>query len=1346
MSSFKIEKLNGNNYHSWKQKIFHLLVLKDLQDHIDGQKPQIEDDMPSWRASDAKAQAFIALTLSDQLLENVRDVKTCSEMWTSIRDVFERHTLLNKLSARRKFYTASKEESESILQFSNRIRHLGSTLKSMNVTIDENEMAMAFLNGLPDPYDPLISALDAVGNEESKLDFDHVKSRVMQEEQRMGMRVAAASSKAESAALLAENQKHGENCVNCNSRPTCKHCGKRGHTEEKCWRKHPNLNPHKSKPPSSSQPAFYLRDEEADTICLLGRHRSGRSTTNLHEWIIDSGCSNHVTFNKSAFTTLSSLNSKIELADGNSVDIVGTGTVELNIIVNGKLKSCRLSNVFLAPELGFQLLSVSQLDEKGLTTSFSKGTCQIRNGNHLMATGSSIRKLYILNTSILPTTSQKSLVASSLPIWHQRMAHVSHSSIQSMVENNVIAGVHISNSKPDPISCDGCVIGKGHRQPIPKSVKFKSTKLLELVHSDLNGPLDVPSLGGSKYFVTFVDDFSKWTVVYMIRRKSETFHCFKKYHSYAQLHTGNSVSLVNVIYRSKKTQAQLKALRTDNGGEYISNEFKEYLSSHGISHQLTVAYTPQQNGVAERMNRTVMDLVRSMIHTAGIDKKFWAEALQTAVYVRNRVTSRSLPKHTTPYHLWHGSMPNLGHLRIFGSPCFYTVPKKKQTKLDPRSRCAIFMGYSHQSKGYKLWDPEIRKMIVSRDVVFREKQLPDIDHVQVDMDDHHVIDREGDSKHTINDTVEQPECEATLEETSESETNEVNNNNSFFPWEVPKDTSGPIEGNISSPKSLSKTSTEPRKSGRKTNKPERYHDSFMSLFAHSVPNSYRKATASEGFGFWKPGIDREHSCLLRNSTWDLVKREHGMHVLPCKYIFRVKNGGPKVRLVVLGCKQLFGIDYNHTFAPVVKFTTVRMLLALVAAFDYECEQMDVVTAFLNGDLEEEIFMQIPEGLRTKDNQDLVCKLNKALYGLKQAPRQWYAKIHDFLVNHLQFDCNDFDPCLYIRKTGNHILIIALYVDDLLLIGNSLILIQKLKKSFSEKFEMKDLGPARIMLGIQIERDRVNRKLFISQKDYVEYTLQRFGMENSKSVSTPMDKNSAKLMHTSKDDPAGDVPYRQIVGCLIYLVTCTRPDIAFAVSKLSSYLENPENCHYMAAKRVLRYIAGTRTKGILYNGSARINLKGFSDSDFAGDFETRKSTGGYVFRMCSGAVSWKSKKQTCVATSTCEAEYMSLCTASKEAVWLSRLLASLQGSTSPEPISIGVDNIGTMALSENASITERSKHIDVQFHYVRECIDLNRINLVHCPTTEQIADSLTKPLEKTLHEKFTILQGVLPSGF
>jgi len=520
MSSFKIEKLKDTNYHSWKQKIFHLLVLKDLDQHIEGTRPTNAEEHCTWDVSDAKAQAFIALTLSDQLLESVRDVKTCKEMWATIRDVFERHTLLNKLSARRKFYTACKAEEESILQFSNRIRHLGSMLKSMNVTIDDNEMAMALLNGLPDPYDSLISALDAVGTEESNLEFDHVKSRVMQEEQRMGMRIAAATSKAESAALISHTKSNDGTCANCKTRPTCQHCNKKGHTEDKCWKKYPNLNPHRPRNSTPNQPALLVSNED-DAICLLGRHQSEKSSRHQDEWIIDSGCSNHVTFNKSSFTSLISMNSNIELADGNVVDVVGKGTVKLSIVVNGTTKVCYISDVFLAPELGFQLLSVSQLDNKGLTTSFANGRCHVRQGQHLMATGSSKGKLYVIDAPTTSVSSHKLLLSSSLSMWHERMAHVSHSTIQEMVKNNVVTGVKIESSTISSPPCDGCVLGKGHRLPIPKSVSFKSTKILELVHSDLNGPLEVPSNSTTPMLEYILEIKSLCSMSYTARRKQK---------------------------------------------------------------------------------------------------------------------------------------------------------------------------------------------------------------------------------------------------------------------------------------------------------------------------------------------------------------------------------------------------------------------------------------------------------------------------------------------------------------------------------------------------------------------------------------------------------------------------------------------------------------------------------------------------------------------------------------------------------------------------------------------------------------------------------------------------------
>ena len=330
-------------------------------------------------------------------------------------------------------------------------------------------------------------------------------------------------------------------------------------------------------------------------------------------------------------------------------------------------------------------------------------------------------------------------------------------------------------------------------------------------------------------------------------------------------------------------------------------------------------------------------------------------------------------------------------------------------------------------------------------------------------------------------------------------------------------------------------------------------------------------------------------------------------------------------------------------------------------------------------------MQVPEGLRSPAYEGKVCKLNKALYGLKQSPRQWYAKIDDYLVNDLHFKSSIHDPCLYVKKTPTEISIIALYVDDLLIIGNSKVKIDQLKGEFKKRFEMKDIGPVKIMLGIEISRDRPNRRLFISQKDYITNILERFRMETSKLNVVPMDTSSLKTSKDVIDREASGVPYRQAIGSLIYLVTGTRPDIAFAVSFFSQYLDKPRYSHWMGVKKILKYLTGTRTHGILYDGMKGIKVQGYSDSDFAADQTERKSTSAYVFTLAGGAISWKSKKQSSTATSTCEAEYIACCSATKEAVWLSRLMADIHQMDAPEPIKLGVDPQGTISLAKNPAI-------------------------------------------------------------
>ncbi|CDF40831.1 unnamed protein product, partial [Chondrus crispus] len=586
------------------------------------------EERKKWIRGDSKAKALIGLSLSDEHLEHVRDVDTAHEMWEAIVNVFERHTLLNKLAARREFYTVKMLSGEKVLAYINRVKQLAAILKSMSVNIDDKEMAMAVLNGLPARFEALIVALDALGNEEKIFSLDFVKSRLLQEEQRANMKS------------------------------------------------------------SSSQ-----------TSALVNRAPNNRDINDYKCTNCDSACTAHITYDRSLFATYEPLESaSVQMGTKASAKVAGRGDVHLKLNVNGRIEPCKLTDVLHVPDFAFSLLSVSRMTELGLKVGFENGKCMIRRGSTVVATATLVGELYVLDI----VSDIGSAHAATLQTWHERFAHV-HSQVKLLGNE----ANKINNTDNDCISekCSACVYGKATRSVIPKERSSRRAYFcLDLVHSDVCGPLEVQSIGGAKYFITFIDDHSNWSVVYPIHHKSEAFERYKMFAQLAQTHTGRKI----------------KVLRTDRGGEYLSTEFKSFLIANGTQHQMTTAYTPEQNGVAERLNRTLVNLVRSMLAHKKVTKGFWAEALANAVYVRNRVTSRAIPPKMTPYHLWMKSVPNVGHLRVFGSKCWYTLPKHNIQKLDARAKEAMFLGYAENTKAYKLWDGDLHKVIVSRDVTFDE--------------------------------------------------------------------------------------------------------------------------------------------------------------------------------------------------------------------------------------------------------------------------------------------------------------------------------------------------------------------------------------------------------------------------------------------------------------------------------------------------------------------------------------------------------------------------------------------------------------------------------------------------
>ena len=1344
---FKFDKLDENNFHIWKIRIQQLLCYRELDDYLVDDPPEDPAELLIWRKNDHKAKCLIGMSISDAYLEQIAHGDTAKQQWQLILNIFEKHTLLNKLAARRRFYTATMKDDEKVLEFSCRVRQLANTLKSMSVNIDDAEMAMAMLNGLPERFDGLISALDAIGDDNEVFTFEYVISRCQQEEQRHIQRISAAQKKSETAALLATS-----------SKPPCIHCGG-SHRSNRCWKKFPHLRPGYNR-----NKALNAREnnDESIEIALFGLQvekslgaKHGPFAQSSKHWYIDSGCTSHMTHDRSLFITYSEVSSSpVDLGAGSWAEIKGVGDILISLQVHGKIRQCRIKNVKHVPKLRYQLLSVRSMAKLGIRTIFDLDNVYLRektNGK-LLATGSSHNNLYALDIVRDSVPKHKALLA-NLDLWHQRLAHINAETIKNISTHGVVKGIDIKPAAKIT-NCTGCILGKSHRSPFPKMSGRKSSNILDLVHSDVLGPVEVPSIGGSRYIITFIDDHSKWIAEYTMRKKSEALSRFIEFKAYAENQFNKKIGKVQIhqydgSHVDSESMQKLKALRSDNGGEYLSNEFKEFLLENGIKHELTVVYTPQQNGVAERMNRTLLNLVRSMLYHNNIPKKFWAEALATAVYARNRVTSRALPQNVTPFFLWHGYKPDLSHMRVFGSKCWYVTPKAKLKKLDPRAQEAMMVGYSKQNKGYKLWNAKINRFVVSRDVRFAENESFFTRQAENDLAEIQSIAELSDiddSQHDQSNAIDESDANGgEKNDVSSSENDSIQ----------PSDVNGGIEPSVESSKSQLRRSTRARKPPQEWWKASEtaaisLHklnpEIALSAVDVSVPKTYKQATSPENINTWKAAIDKEHDSLLRNHTWVLIERKPGMKVLPSKYVFKFKITGPKARVVALGLLQVHGVDYIETYAPVVNIITIRLLLALVAQLDLELDQMDVITAFLYGDIDIDIYMEVPEGLKDPKRPNLVCKLLKSLYGLKQAPRQWYAKIHSFLVE-LGFISSSNDPCLYTLHTSSELMIIVLYVDDILIAGSKRASIESIKAKFKARFEMKDMGEASEILGIEINRDRSKRTLFLHQSRYTEKVLERFEMENSKPVASPMDRSHKSKQPESfpgSNKPALDVPYRSAIGSIMYMMIGSRPDLSFAIGKLSQHLEKPLQEHWLAVKRLLRYVSGTRTHGILLGTEKNFDLVGFSDSDWAGCHESRKSTSGFVFTLAGGAISWKSKKQSVIALSTCEAEYVAASLACKEAIWLSRLHADMLNLESPKCIVLRLDNTGAIATAKNACINQRNKHIDIKYHYVRESVESKCVKPEHWPTAEQAADLMTKALDKVKLARLRKMIGVVPN--
>lgn len=1026
-------------------------------------------------------------------------------------------------------------------------------------------------------------------------------------------------------------------------------------------------------------------------------------------WILDSGASRHITPNGNLMFNKRPPSNDITITFGNG----GTGKAvaigDIMLRTPSSVAPLVLTNVLHIPEATENLLSVRYATQLGLDFTFTSSGCDIRKHGTILATApcrNASDIYYLQGECIIPTVNAPSVALphtamlahtpkQSPQLWHQRFGHLGYDNLARLQSHGMVTGINTSadefTAAGSSSLCEGCVFGKQHRLPFQPSSSEPASRPLQLLHTDLCGPLSVPSLGGSRYFVTLLDDYSKLSTVLPIKSKSDT--------AKAVMHA------INLL--ENQSGHRLQRLRSDNGSEYINSTLDTYLRSKGIQLETSVRYTPQQNGSAERLNRTLLDKVRSMLAASNLPKHLWAEALSTANYLRNRspVSGRLL----TPWELFYGTKPDVSNLRVFGARTYSLIPKQLRTsKLDTVSQPGRFIGYPSGSKGYKLLLDD-GSIIISRDVIFNEStQVSDPGSNSIgSLPLREVVPiSPGDS-----DSEEQPAAPpgaAAIQQQQQAPP----------PGAPPQ---RPIRAARGIPRSVWEEDAY-RVTGRGSG------PAFAANSATTIiePATLEEALASPQADLWRQAMDDEYASLEANGTWTLETPPPGVKPIPTKWVFKIKRGSTgnierfKARLVVQGFRQREGIDYDQVFAPVSKYTTLRALLATAASADLDLHHLDIKTAFLNGELEEEVWTVQPTGYE-QGSSNLACHLHKALYGLKQAPRAWHHRLKHELET-MGFTESPADPALFIKPGADPIYLLT-YVDDILLASRNTRLIIASKQQLMSTFDARDLGEATYFLGMDIIRDRTNRTIKLAQGRLTADLLSKFNMTDANSLSTPIN-TSTKLTKNGEPLDRQTFPYATLIGSLMYLSICTRPDISQAVGALARYMANPTTAHWQAAKAILRYLAGTADYGISY-GHTTSGLMAYCDADYAGDIDTRRSTTAYVFTLHGGAISWSSRLQQTVAASTTEAEYMAAASATKEALWLRQLLHSL--GMELIPIAINADNQSAIKLLKNPVFSMRSKHIDVIYHFARERVARNEVTFSYIKTDLMVADALTKPV-------------------
>lgn len=1367
-SSSRLHRLlfdgDESKYEVWETKLLghlHLLGLKDTV--LKAPVTQAEKAADPKKNEDAYAE-LIQLLDDKSLCLVMRDGKDDGRKALKIlKDYYAGSGKPRIISLYTTLTSLQKSNDESVMDYIIRAETAITALRSAGETLGDGLLVAMALKGLPESFKPfaihVAHTYDNITFAEFKTklrSFEETENiratgsnddSVMKTQGRTGRRPPKASSahrptKDDSEMVCFKCGTKGHRARACRQKTWCSVCKSDTHRDATCRRKDKDRDRRDgvSKVSENAEVtgdfAFTMADGRAsdhqrqsartiqerglmvDTDGRASDQREPARTIQERGLMVDTGATSHVINDIAWFTSFDSTfrpeTHSVELADGTRCSGVaqrrGTAVVTL-IDSSGRRCNAKLRDALYVPSYPQNIFSVKAATTTGSTVIFKEGDdalitrCGTRFDIHVYG------RLYYLHTEV-ESNDDKCNATHDIQAWHEILGHCNYDDVLRL--HDVVDGMQIKGkmSRPEQ-ECEVCIQGK-FTQTRNRNPDARAKAPLEMVHTDLAGPIATESLEGYKYAQSFTDDYSNAVFVYFLKKKSDAVQATEKF-------------LADVSPYGK-----VKCMRSDNAAEFTGGDFQALLRKSKIRHETSAPYSPHQNGTAERGWRTLFEMGRCMLIESELPKHLWHYAVQTAAMVRNRCLNKRTG--LTPYEMLTNKKPNVSRMQRFGSVC-YTY-KQEKGKLDSRCDQGRFVGYDKNSPAYLVYLPNTNKVQKHRLVKFVSKTVAE-KHTQTDEPDlnddsvGHIVRTSG--TQGVNRSAEKA-----------PEPNE--------PSKSPhRDSPRAANESTDETESVTRVDPESRRYPTRARRAPNYLGDFVTEDSDSdgmnvtvdyccravcgIPQTYGEAMQSDSSKQWRKAMDEEIQSLNENKTFTPTTLPVGKKAVGGRWVYAIKSGVDgndqyKARFVAKGYSQKMGVDYGETFSPTADLTSVRIVLQKAVQENLLVHQMDVKTAFLHAPIDYEIYINPPEGYAEKEG--VVYKLEKSLYGLKQSGRNWNRVLHDCLTEN-GFTQNQADHCVYSQESQEGKVIIIVWVDDLIIAASDERKLKKVKGMLAEQFKMKDLGQLKHFLGIDF--DFSDDCIKMSQEKYTNKILQRFNMSECRVRDTPCEQ---KLEYSNDAVKMTDIRmYREAVGSLIYLTTCTRPDLSFVVSRLSQYLAEPTEEQWVTVKHVLRYLKGTANKGLTFRRSTEnLGIKAYSDADWAADASDRRSTTGYCVSLSenSALVSWKTKKQPTVALSTCEAEYMALASTVQECLYLEHLLGEMDGYNYTQTV-IHEDNQGTIALARNPVNRKRCKHIDIKYHFIRSTVNEGKVNLMYCSTDEMVADVMTKPVSKFKLGKF-----------